>query len=286
VVVLDDYLMGITHVIRGADHIANTPRQILIGEALGAPRPVYAHAPLVMGKDGKKLSKRHTAVASLDYREVGYLSDAFLNFLALVGWNPGTEQEVFSREELIQVFSLEKIQKSPAVFNEEKLRWINKEHIRRLPEEEIASILRGYCEKVPGFTEEVFEKLIPEILDRISVWQDVETMISAGEIRYFFEMDSYDSEKIIWKKSDKESTIKHLEYLHGLIEQYDRKWEQEALKEYIFPYADENGRGDVLWPLRYSLSGKDKSPDPFSLLHILGKEESLKRIKKAIDLLK
>ncbi|HEU5114515.1 MAG TPA: glutamate--tRNA ligase family protein, partial [Candidatus Paceibacterota bacterium] len=122
-VVLDDYLMGITHVIRGEDHISNTPRQILIQEALGAPTPIYAHLPLVLAHDRSKLSKRHGAESMTHYRDAGYVPDALLNYMALLGWNPGTDQEIFDLDGLIKAFDISKVQKGGAIFNEEKLRW-------------------------------------------------------------------------------------------------------------------------------------------------------------------
>jgi glutamyl/glutaminyl-tRNA synthetase len=134
-VVVDDHEMGVTHVIRGEDHISNTPRQILIQEAIGATRPVYAHIPLILAPDRSKLSKRHGATAVSEYREKGYLPEAMVNYLALLGWNPGTEQEIFTMEELIKEFDLKKIQKGGAIFDEKKLQWVNKEHIKRLPPE-------------------------------------------------------------------------------------------------------------------------------------------------------
>jgi glutamyl/glutaminyl-tRNA synthetase len=131
-VVVDDFEMGVTHVIRAQEHLSNTPRQILIQEAINAPRPSYAHIPIVLAPDKSKLSKRHGALSVLAYRDMGYLPGAILNFMALIGWNPGDEQEIFTLDELVKKFNLEKVQKAGGVFNTEKLDWVNKEHIKKL----------------------------------------------------------------------------------------------------------------------------------------------------------
>ncbi|MFT7557406.1 MAG: glutamyl-tRNA synthetase [Planctomycetota bacterium] len=282
-VVVDDYEMGITHVIRGADHIANTPRQILIQEAIGAPRPIYAHVPLVVGADGKKLGKRHGATATLEYRESGYLSDAFLNFLAFIGWNPGTEQEIFTREDLIATFSLERIQKSPGVFNEEKLKWFNREHLKLQSPEELEDMILPLIGSLPGYTREIGTRIVPMILERIHTLTDIALLIEGGELQYYFQQPSIDMEKLVWKNSDLETARKHLTYILESLGGYGGVWEGEALKDFLWEYASEHGRGDVLWPLRFVLSGRDKSPDPFALLSSLGKEESLMRIQAVLS---
>src|SRR3989344_1247162 len=157
-VVVDDYDAGITHVIRGDDHISNTTRQILIGEALNFERPQYAHIPLILSPDRTKLSKRKGAVSLCDYRNKGYISEAITNYLALLGWNPGTEQEIFSLDELCKIFSLEKIQKGGAIFNQEKLDWFNKEYLRKLPLEQltmhITKALPQSVKELTGYNEE------------------------------------------------------------------------------------------------------------------------------------
>ena len=238
-VVIDDFESGVTHVIRGEDHISNTPRQILIGEAIGAPRPVYAHLPLILSSDRSKLSKRkHGDSVSLDYyRKKGYLPQAITNYLALLGWNPGTDEEIFTLEKLIETFDLAKVQKGGAVFDEKKLDWVNRQHAKLLsPEEKQKLALKDFDIKAT-----------PKL----------------------------DKDKISWKKVGSSETLKHLRRAKEIIESSGD----------LLSYADEVGKGDVLWPVRYALSGKDVSPDPFILLEVLGKEESVKRIDKAIKLL-
>ncbi len=281
-VVVDDIDEGVTHVIRGEDHISNTPRQILIIEALGATRPIYAHLPLILAPDKTKLSKRKHAelVATLSYRDKGFLPEALINFLALLGWNPGTDKEIFSMDELIKEFTLQKIQKAGAVFNVEKLRWMNKEYIKLIPEKEIQNLIE---EKFGQ--KKINPKILSLIKERIEILSDIDTMKTSGEFSYFFEKPAYDAGKFIWKDSTTDQTITRLEKLSEILND-QKDFDAGAIKEAIWPYAESEGRGGVLWPLRYALSGKDKSADPFTLADILGKEESLERIKGGIAFLK
>jgi glutamyl/glutaminyl-tRNA synthetase len=243
-VVVDDFEANITHVVRGEDHISNTPRQILIQEAIGAPRPIYVHLPLILASDRSKLSKRrHGETVSLDYyQKKGYLPEAILNYMALLGWNPGTEQEIFTLDELIQEFDISRIHKGGAIFDEKKLEWMNKEHIKRLPEEERKKILLESLKHEPYLTAE------PEL----------------------------DREKISWKKVSREETARLLVGAKKIIEEDGN----------LMAYAEREGKGNVLWPVRYALTGADASPDPFTILEILGKEKSLKRIERAIAIMR
>lgn len=272
-VVVDDHEMGVTHVIRGEDHISNTPRQILILEAIGAQRPIYAHIPLILAPDRSKLSKRHGATAVTDYREMGYLPEAMINYLALLGWNPGTDKEIFTLDELVEAFDLDRIQKGGAIFDEKKLRWVNKEHMKMHREKIEKEIKNKLMEKFPG--NEMHPKLMETIFERIEVLSDLETLIEAGELDYFFTEPVLDKEKISWKGGSKEETINHLNKANEIIKSGGD----------LMTYAEEAGKGNVLWPVRYSLSGREKSPDPFTLTEILGKEESVRRLNKAVEIL-
>ncbi len=247
-VVVDDHEMGVTHVIRGEDHISNTPRQILIQEGIGATRPLYAHLPLMLGEDRSKLSKRkHGAVVWIDtYKNKNYLPEAMVNYLALLGWNPGTEQEIFTMEELIKDFDLGKIQKGGAIFDIKKLDWVNKEHVKRLPPEKQRALLLESIKDEP----------------------------------YMVGKPVLDPEQIAWKKSTKEEALIHLEKVSEIL-----KGETGGMGEMgsaVMAYAEGVGKGNVLWPMRYALSGATASPDPLTLLEILGKEKSLARLKNAI----
>jgi nondiscriminating glutamyl-tRNA synthetase len=291
VVVLDDYLMGVTHVIRGEDHISNTPRQILIQEALGAPQPVYAHLPLVLAHDRSKLSKRHGAKPMTHYRDLGYLPCALLNYMCLLGWNPGTKEEIFSPEELVKVFDLSKVQKGGAIFNEEKLRWVNKEHLKRHPRKEFVKtaleiISASDRAKDLGWnvTPEIVEKISPVLLDRINNYGDIRQMVETLDLDYFFEDPTYDAISLKWKEENNlEGAGKHLVHVRNILKDVPEKsWSEDSIKAAVWPYAEIEGRGQVLWPFRFSLSGKDRSPNPFSLSAILGKEATLRRIEVAI----
>ncbi|HWO07234.1 MAG TPA: glutamate--tRNA ligase [Candidatus Paceibacterota bacterium] len=287
-VVVDDHDAGITHVIRGEDHISNTPRQILIQEALGYDRPVYAHIPLILAPDRSKMSKRKHDTSVRTYREKGYLPEALINYLALLGWNPGTEQELFSRDELVRAFSLEGIQKSGAVFDDEKLRWFNRQYLVTEDEETFAATVThimkiGLEKRGVAWDEKRAKQLMPLVRERISVYDDLRSLIADGEFDYFFSRPTYDPHRIPDKKSTPEDAAAYLAHAAEILS--SRK-NVADVKEVLWQYATEKGRGAVLWPLRYSLSGKDKSPDPFVLIEILGADESLSRIAAAREALK
>jgi len=284
-VVVDDFEMGITHVIRGDDGISNTPRQILIQEAIGAPRPIYAHIPLILAPDRSKLSGRHGAVAVTEYREKGYFPEAIINYLALLGWNPGTEQEIFSMDELIKQFDLTKVQKAGAIFNEEKLKWINKQYLAKLDENEYLALAEKFLPEKFTADNNIFKKIANLARERISVLGELKDMAEAGEFDFFFDVQKFPKEKLLWKdEKDFMKTKQHLaKVISILAAAHENDFSAAKIKELVWPYAEEAGRGNVLWPTRYALSGKDKSPDPFTLAELLGKDESLKRIQKAHD---
>ncbi len=285
-VVVDDFDTGVTNVIRGDDGISNTPRQILIQEAIGAPRPVYTHLPLILAPDRSKMSKRHGAVAVSEYKNQGYLSDAIVNYLMLLGWNPGTEQEIFTREELLEKFDLTKIQKGGAIFNLEKLNWVNKEHIKRMSNEDfkakVLEFLPDEIKNLSGYDEEKLEKILPVIKDRIEKFGDIKDMSEEGELGYFFETPEYEKSKLVWKEDGEEKAKEYLEKVMQILDGVS-DFSAANIKNSLWDFATEQGRGSVLWPMRFALSGRDKSPDPFTLADILGKEETMRRLKVAID---
>lgn len=288
-VVADDFDEGVTHVIRGEDHTSNTPRQILIQKAIGAPTPIYAHLPLVLGPDKLKLSKRRGALPVTDYREMGFLSEAILNGTAFIGWNPGTDKEIFTFDELIKSFDFPRVQISPAVFNEEKLRWFNKEHMKRLPQEELEKKMIEWVpkslESMSGFSMDMYKKIIPMIFERITAFGDIKKMADSGELNYFFRPSQYEKAKLNYKTCTNEKTKEHLEHVLKILIGIE-DFTPENVKVEIMKYADGIGtRGEALHPVRYSLSGMDKSPDPFSLAGIFGKEETVSRLKIALELL-
>lgn len=282
-VVIDDHEEGVTHVIRGEDHIANTPRQILIARALGFPSPVYVHLPLVLATDRTKLSKRKGALPVTSYRDQGFLPEALLNFMAFTGWNPGGEQEIYSKDELISLFDLSRIHKGGAIFNEEKLLWMNKEHIKRKSPSEQFKAIQPYFK---DYASDLLMRLLPTIIDRISVYGEL-TTIEPDEFRFFitrplFNADSL--ERVTWKDSGKSEATMHLGSIVKILQEADFST-PTSLKEVIMPYAETNGKGNVLWPLRMSLSSQEKSVDPFTICYVLGKEESIARLEEAINAL-
>jgi glutamyl-tRNA synthetase len=281
-VVADDFDAGITHVIRGEDHISNTPRQILIQEAIGAPRPIYAHLPLILAEDRSKLSKRkHGEAVSLRfYREQGYLKEALINFIGMLGWNPGNDEELLSLDDFIKKFTIEKVQKGGAIFNTEKLKWLNREYIKKMSADKLLPIISA---KMPNIPKDMLERAIPSIVDHISVFGDIDTLAKNGEFDYLTSVSDFPKEKLLWKgEADAATTIGHLQYILETLQKLPPNPTTKQAKTALWDYATEKGRGQVLWPLRYALSGKDKSPDPFVLISILSTKTAAERIEAAV----
>ena len=288
-VVVDDFESKITHIIRGEDHISNTPRQILLLEALGGKRPIYAHLPLVLAPDRSKLSKRkHGESVSLDfYRKEGYLPETINNFLALLGWNPGDERELFSLDELIKEFSIEKIQKSGAIFDVKKLDWMNGEYIRKKSIGELAELAEPFLNKL-GLGQQLTQTEFGSKLEKIFALEQsrLKKLSELPEkIYFFFKISEYGKELLSWKNMSNENIIFSLELSANLLKAVnENNFTKENLEKIFLPKAEEMGdRGKLLWPLRVALSGKKSSPPPFDIMDILGKEESLKRIEKALE---
>jgi len=284
-VVVDDHEMKITHVIRGQEHISNTPRQILIQEAIGASRPFYAHIPLILGKDKSKLSKRDPEVIpAIEYKDRGYLPEAILNFMALIGWNPGGDKEVFSKDELVTEFSLDRVQKGGGVFNIEKLNWINKEHLKMLKDQEKSDFVKKFIPTDFSEKNEIYiEKIIPVIFERISNGLEIKELIEAGEFAFLSPTLSLNKDTLNWNaKQDSLVTVAHLKSLIEIVKSLS-DFGVENIKESVMKYADTvEKRGAVLHPMRYSLSGQDRSPDPFTIASILGRDEAIRRLESAI----
>jgi murein DD-endopeptidase MepM/ murein hydrolase activator NlpD len=220
------------------------------------------------------------------YQDQGYLSEAIVNYMALLGWNPGTDQEIFTLEELISVFDLSKVQKSGAIFNEEKLKWVNKEHMKKLPADVLAEKIKQALSETYQATDDQVKKLMPILLERASTFGEIKDMAKSGEISYFFTEPEYKIEQLLWKgKGDIQTLKSRLEKILELIKSVkDSNFTAETVKAALWDYASTEGRGEVLWPMRYALSGKEKSPDPFVLAELLGKPESVKRLEKALAL--
>ncbi len=308
--VVDDALMNITHVIRGEDVLPNTPKQILIQEALGFARPFYAHLPLILGPDRNKLSKRHGAVSLNEYRRQGYLPEAMINFMAFLGWNPGTEKEIYSISSLVKEFSLERIQKGGAIFNVQRLDYLNGFYIRNHAPDAIAEMCVPYL-VAAGLIEEKKEALKRYIikatgeevgfdfLKKIVLYhqQRLKKLSEIAELADFFfaRKLALDKDLLVWKEARREDVAAALDEVYNLLSKIEAgEWGRENLKRIIMEKAEAFARnlpitgadrGYFLWPLRVALCGKKNSISPFEIADALGKEKTLARIKGAADLL-
>jgi len=289
-VVIDDFEMGVTHVIRGEDHISNTPRQILIQEAIEAPRPVYAHLPLILDTDRKKLSKRaHGASVWIDsYKQEGYLPEALNNFFALMGWNPGGEKEVFTLDELCEIFEIEKTQKGGAIFNKEKLGWFNKEHMKKmspgaLRDGILTALKNSETLRDISIDENLVSIVQKHVLERVNTFGEITTLSDQGELAYYLKRPEYLPALLYWKEEkDSAITKRRIQRVLEIVETIaDDAFNAETVKAAIWDYATEEGRGQVLWPMRVALSGREKSPDPFMLSEVFGKAETIARLREA-----
>jgi glutamyl-tRNA synthetase len=278
-VVVDDYDMRITHVIRGDDHLNNTPRQMNMLRAMGVEPPVYAHLPMILGPDGTKLSKRHGAVSVLAYREEGYLPEALLNYLARLGWSHG-DQEIFSLEEMTALFDIADVNKSASAINPDKLAWINQQHLMRLPPAKVVPELRWQLERlaVTAPDDAVLEAVVLAQRERSKTLREM-----AEASRFFFEAP---------RAYDEKSARKHLTAETApVLEQSKSKlvaladWQPAPIHEAIQAQADAGGLGlgKVAQPIRVAVSGGSVSPPIDQTLAILGREETLARLDRAIE---
>lgn len=280
-VVVDDYDMKITHVIRGDDHINNTPRQINILKALGAEIPIYAHLPMILGPDGKRFSKRHGAESVLQYRDDGYLADALLNYLVRLGWSHG-DQEIFSREEMIKYFNLDSVQKSPAAYNPEKLQWLNQHYLKTENPEKIADnlayqfkLLNIDTSKGPALAE-----IVKIQAERAKTLKEM-----AEKSRFFYEeVINYDADAA--KHLTKE-ILPALQQVGDQLQQLN-KWDTTAIHQIINQIAENLGvkLGKVAQPIRVAVTGGTTSPPIDVTLFLLGKEKTNQRLSQTIDYIK
>lgn len=280
--VVDDFETNVTHVIRGEDHLSNTPKQIMLQKALNFPEPQYAHLPLILGPDKKKLSKRFLDSSLNDFRQEGYLPEAVLNFLVLLGWHPTPDREVIGLEEMIKEFDLKKVQKSGAVFNRQKLDWLNSHYIRKTDAENLLIHLKPFL-PVSWFNKPGFLKKIVELeKERIKNLKDFGTAS-----RFFFRLPEYQTNLLVWQTTPRSEVLDNLKTVETLLKGFSEKpFTKTEFEASLTDLAGERGRGQVFWPLRVALSGQAASPGPLEMLEILGRNESLKRINKAITKLK
>lgn len=282
-VVSDDIAMRITLVMRGDDHISNTPKQILLYDALGAPLPGFAHLPMIHGLDGKKLSKRHGATAVGDYKHRGILPDAMANFLALLGWSPGGDLEIMSREELIQRFDERGLLKKAAVFDPKKLEWMNGQHLARMPLEKLEPLITPHIVAAGLASEAELVKRRPwymRLLDLLRVRARTIDEVVRQALPYFQETVHYDpaaTEKH-WKDGARELVMAARERLAA------SSWDAAALEQSMRALAESRGvgAGALFQPLRVALTGSGASPGIFDVLVLLGRDVSLKRLDAAL----
>lgn len=281
-VVVDDHAMGITHVIRGEEWLSSVPKHLLLYRFLDYPLPEYAHLPLLLNPDRSKLSKRQGDVAVEDYRDHGFFPDAMLNFVAFLGWNPGDEREIFSLDELEQEFSLERVTKSGAIFNLEKLRWFNSEYLKRRPADEILPELKpllaraGYSDASDAYVRRVTD-LMKERLTFVSDFP--------RDAAFFFEdPDSYDEASVNkrWKANSGELLREFLPALRA-VEPFDHVHLETAVQS--FAAEKDVKAGEIIHPLRLAASGIGKGPSLYEMLEALGRETCVRRVERAIDAL-
>ncbi len=284
--VIDDHLMDISHVIRGDDHLSNTPRQIHIYKALGWEYPQFAHLAMILGSDGARLSKRHGHTSVLEYRTDGYLSEALLNYLALLGWSTEDSQQLFeSKEELIQKFSLERCNTSPSTFDPQKLLWMNGEYIRKKTAPGLIEAFMKWLsetkqeEIIKGWDKKLIEKTITLEHEKIKLFKDIPNLIDF----FFLDTVKYNEEAV--NKVFKADTAKMVLSEGGLKLKSQSDWSPEALEKFARDLAQEKGikPGQVFHPIRVAISGRTQGPSLFHMMEVMGKDTVLKRINIALE---
>ena len=281
--VIDDHLMNITHVVRGNEYLSSTPKYTLLYKAFGWEEPVYVHCPLITNEEHQKLSKRSGHSSFEDLLDQGFVVEAIVNFMALLGWSTGTDEEIFSLEELVKEFDYTKINKSPSVFDMNKLRWMNGEYIKRMDNEKFYELATPYIKK--AVTKDYDARKIADLVKtRIETLCDI-----AEKIDFFDALPEYDTALYEHKKmkTTKESSLGVLKELLPRLEATD-DYSKDGIEKLLMDYVAEKGvkNGQALWPVRTAVSGKQVTPGgPYEIMEILGKEESLARIRKGIALL-
>lgn len=288
--VVDDHLMDITHVIRGEEWLPSTPKHILLYEAFGWEIPHFAHLPLLLNPDRSKLSKRQGDVAVEDYLAKGYVPEALLNFVALLGWNPGEgkTQEIFSLDELVEAFDLAHVHKGGAIFDVKKLDWLNAQYIKKLSLDDLVAKAEAFLEKKLWFESVAPERKTPEFLQKaFLIEQDrLQKLSDVGDaVKFFFIEPTVDPALLPWKKNTPEETTSALKIMRETLESIsENSWTKEFLEKLLLETAGEK-KGDFLWPLRVALSGEKQSPPPFEIAWVIGKAATLTRIDTARTLL-
>lgn len=282
-VVIDDTLMGITHVVRAEEHLSNTPRQLMIYEALGFPAPKFAHISLILGNDRQKMSKRHGATSLIQYRERGYLPEAMFNFLALLGWSPEGEEQILSPDQIIAMFGMNRVAKSPAVFDLDKLNWLNQQYIKQKETAELKELLKPFLTKSRFRTElnQLDEArvniIVKAVHDRLVCLNDVDR-----ELQIFFQEAEYDEAAL--EILNGEDTAK---VLAAFTQELTEFQELDEIKAYLKSIIKKTGlkAKNVYMPLRCALTGQTHGMEMPYLIYIWGKEECIRRINRALDII-
>jgi len=283
--------MEISHVMRGDEWIPSAPKNILLYKDLGWEPPKYVHLPLIMNKEGGKLSKRQGDVAVEDFKKNGYLPEALINFTSLLGWHPKGDNEILSLEEIIESFSIKGMGTSPGIFDIDKLDFFNSHYIKELADEKLLEISKEYIQNNFQFTKKDSKKKNDFLLKVIKTEKErVKKLSELTEATkfFFFEELKYKPEMLIWKKLEKTEVKDNLEVVYKLIDKIpEENWTNDSLNDAVYSYikAREFKVGDYLWPMRVALSGQEKSPGPFDIAEVIGKSETLLKIQKAITLL-
>lgn len=283
--VIDDYEMKISHVIRGEDHISNTPKQLMLGESLGFTMPQYAHLPLILGADKSKLSKRHGAVAINEYKNQGYLAEALINFMAFLGWNPGTTKEIFSMGELVEEFLLERVQKGGAIFNLDRLDWLNGNYIRRMDTKELTEKIIPFLKGANLISDGNIDKAYIEKIVKLEQGRMKKLFDITQNVQFFFKDIDYDAELLKWKDmTSEEIKISLKTILNKMSRIGDSQFTENNLSNAIMPEAEIIGdKGKIFWPLRVALTGLRASAGPLQIAEILGKQKTIARLEIAIN---
>ncbi len=284
-VVVDDHLMKISHIVRGEDWLPSAPKHVLLYKFFNWEMPKLIHVPNVLNENRKKLSKRQGDVSVEDFISKGYLPETIVNFLALLGWNPKTQKEYFTLEELTESFDITGLHKAGAVFDYKKLDWMNTYYIKTKSVTELKKLTKTYFDSYleeKGFSINQFllEKIIKIEQERMKKLSDI-----TKNIDFYFQIKDYEKELLTWKNNSEKQTLGALEKAKNVLEKLSVEFELEAITETLLKAAGDK-RGDLLWPLRVALSGEKFSPSPFELSWVLGKKEALERIEKSIELFK
>ena len=281
--VVDDHLMGITHVVRGNEYISSSPKYTRLYEAFGWEEPKYIHCPLITDENHKKLSKRSGHASFEDLIEQGFVAEAVVNYVALLGWSPEDNREIFSLDELVKVFDYHRIGKSPAVFDINKLRWMNGEYLKAMDDEKFFEIAEPYIRKVIKKDLDL-RKIAALVKTRIEVLPEIE-----GHIDFFEELPEYDTAMYTHKKmkTNSENSLAILKEMLPMLEAID-DYSAENLHDRVMEFVADKGikNGLALWPLRTAVSGKQMTPGgAFEIMDIIGRDESIARIRKGIEML-